>query len=320
MLLAVLGVVAVSALGSGQEPRDAILVSLSAENRVVLMDAESGRIEASFTDILGPHEIALTVDRRTAYVANAGAGPSGTPGHHITEIDLATRRATQIAVTPHRQPHDVRVSRDGRWLWVAAAPSRAILEVDLRTKQIARTFDVQRDGGWFVIAAPDDRRLFVPLLEGKGLTAVDRDSATSKVVATGGAFSGAEFSPDGREVWAIEHEGRRIHVVAPGGEPLASVPLESADFGRLQFTPDGRRVLVVQGKRLTVFDRATRRQASTLEMPLDGKVLAIAASGARAVVSNPADGKITLLDLEPLRVRTSFAAGKGADGVAWVRH
>jgi DNA-binding beta-propeller fold protein YncE len=296
-----------------------LLVSLSSDKKVVLVDPGNGRLVHTFDTVSGPHEITVEDAGRRAYVANAGGGPGGTPGEHVTVIDLATRAVRQISIAPHTQPHDVRVSRDGRLLWVAVAPSRAILEIDTLTSRVVRTFDVQREGGWFVIASRDDRHLFVPLLEGKGLVLVDRVRGTSRLVLTGGAFSGAVVSPDGREVWAIEHEARRIHIVGTAsGQIITRIPLERAEFGRLQFTPDGHRVFVVQGRRLLMIDAAGRRQVAGLEMPLDGKVIAISTDGTHAAISNPEGGKVTIVELSRFRVISTFDVGSMPDGLSWV--
>ena len=87
---------------------------------------------------------------------------------------------------------------------------------------------------------------------------------------------------------------------------------------RLAFTPDGRRVVLVQGKRLTAFDAAARRLSAALEMPMDGKVIAVSKSGTRAAISNPSDGKVTIVDLVRMQVSSTFTVGTMPDGVAWV--
>lgn len=296
-----------------------LLVSLSGESRITLVDPTGGRTVATFPAVKGPHEITVADDGRRAYVANSGGGPSGPPGEHVTVIDLATRTAKQMSVAPHKQPHDVRVSRDGRLLWVAVAPSRAVIEIDTLTSRIVRTFDVQQDGGWFVIATPDDRQLFVPLLEGKGLVSIDRVRGTSRIVLSGGAFSGAAVSPDGREVWAIEHDARHVHILgAASGQVITQVPLDANDFGRLQFTPDGRRVLLVQGRRLVTFDAAARRQTAVLDLALEGKVIAVSKTGTRAAISHPSDDRVTIVDLARMQVTSTVPVGRVPDGVAWV--
>lgn len=297
-----------------------LLVSLAAEHRIALYDAATGKERASFAAVNGPHEIAVSADGRFAYAANSGSGPGGQPGQAVTAIDLRSRRVTQLATTPHLQPHDVRVSRNGRLLWVAAAPSRAILEMDAATGGILRTLSSERDGGWFVVATPDDTKLYVPLLEGKGLTSIQRGTSSSRVVLSGGAFSGADVSPDGRELWALEHENRQLRIVSTASDTMvATIPLESDAFGRVQFTPDGARLLLVQEQRALLFDVAKRAIGGAIGLPFSGKVISVSADGKRAAVSHPSDDKVSVLDLVGLKVTKTFVAGRTPDGLAWVR-
>lgn len=309
-----------SVLGGQPGARDHLLVSLSGEARIVRIDPETTRVIASYPAVVGPHEITVSPDRRFAYVANAGSGPGGKPGEAITAIELSSGQVTQIMTTPHRQPHDLRVSRDGTLLWVAVAPSRAVIEMNSAGGRVLRSLGAQRDGGWFVIATPDDAKLYVPLLEGRGLTAIDRSSGTSRLIISGGAFSGADVTPDGRELWALEHESRRLHIVSTATDAvIGTVPLESPDFGRVRFTPDGARLLLVQAHRLHVIDVRSRRITLSLDLPFAGKVVAVSPDGRRAAVSHPADDQVSVIDLERLAVLATMATGRTPDGVAWVR-
>jgi DNA-binding beta-propeller fold protein YncE len=296
-----------------------LLVSLSGDHSVALLDTATGVTVTTFPVVRGPHEIAMSRDRRFAYVANAGSGPGGAHAHSVSAIDLRTQTVRHMDVAPH-EPHDVRVSRDGQRIWVAVARSRAVLDIEASTGRIERTFSMAHDGGWFVAAMPDDKKLYVPHLEGKALTVIERAQGTSRAIVSGGAFSGAEVSPDGREVWAVEHENRRIHVIATAkDQPLTVIPLESDDFARLQFAPDGRHVYLVAARTLRRFDAAARRQTGRLDMPRAGKVLAIDPSGTRAAISHPSDNNVTIVDLEKMAVVSTFAVGATPDGVAWVK-
>jgi DNA-binding beta-propeller fold protein YncE len=235
-------------------------------------------------------------------------------------LDLSARTvAATIDVTPHDMPHDVRVSADGATIWVACALTQAVVEMDVASGRIAKTWATGADGGWFVAVTRDDRWIYVPHLEGRRITAIDRTTGTVKTVVDGGGQSGIDVSPDGREVWAVGHDQRRIHVIdAARGETIASIPLEVAEFGRLRFTPNGQRVILVQGRRLAVLDARSRKEIAVLEMPLAGKVLDVSADGRRAAVSNPEQDRVTIIDLEQMRVRASITVGKTPDGVAWI--
>lgn len=51
-----------------------ILVSLSGDSRVAMVSSETGATVATFPVSLGPHEIITSIDKRFAFVANAGSG------------------------------------------------------------------------------------------------------------------------------------------------------------------------------------------------------------------------------------------------------
>jgi DNA-binding beta-propeller fold protein YncE len=99
---------------------------------------------------------------------------------------------------------------------------------------------------------------------------------------------------------------------------IAQVSLPSPTFGRLRFTPDGRQVVVVQGRWLGIVDAAARREIAALEMRAEGKVIAVSPDGTRAAVSNPAADSITIVDLSAPRVVSSFGVGRTPDGVFWL--
>src|SRR5262245_30116525 len=296
-----------------------VLVSLAKDHKVVLMSLDTGQVVATFPVVIGPHEIAMTRDGARAYVANAGTGTGGQSGHTVSMLDLKARRVTNFDLGTYKQPHDVRVSRDGSILWVACAPARAVLEMDARTGELRRSWKTGADGGWFLVASPDDRKVYVPHLEGKRLVVIDRERGAVSTVYAGGALSGIDVAPDGSEVWVIDHEQKKVVVVETSADRVAAtLPLASADFGRMRISRDGRRAVVLQGKTLVIFDRAARRPVSSVEMPIEGKVLDLSPSGRRAVVSNPDANRVTLVDLDAGKIIRSFPTGKTPDGVAWL--
>ena len=314
-MTALRALIALTLLVVPQQPAPAlhVLVSLSGSDRVAVVDPASGRLVREVAVGKGPHEIAVSADGRHAYVASSGA-------QHVARVDLRELTSRVFDLAPHKQPHDVRVSADGRRAWVAVAPSTAVLEIDAADGRLLRTMTLDRDGGWFVAAAKDGRSLYVPHLEGKALSMIDVASGRGRVIAEGGAFSGADVSPNGSELWAIEHDASRIVIVATGTNIVSGyIALPRAVFSRIAFSPAGDRAFVVQDTSLLAIDVKSRRIAGSLEMPLAGKVIAISPDGARAAVSHPAAGRVTIVDLSRLQVAGGFDAGPAPDGVAWVR-
>ena len=309
---------------SGQPPAAGpgdLLVSSNADSKVLLIDTATGKSVAEIPVESGPHEIAVSRDRGRAFVANSGGGAGKPTGKSVTVIDIATRLAlAHLNLAPHDRPHDVRVSRDGRTVWAACARTNAVVEVDAASGASKRTWTTGAEGGWFVAVTPDDRRIYVPHLEGRRVTSIDREKGTVRAVVEGGAQSGIDISPDGREVWVVGHEQRLIHVIDSATDTvIAKVPLTVPDFGRLRFTPDGALILLVQERRLAILDTRTRKEVAVVDMPLAGKVMDISPDGRRAAISNPDDHQVTIVDLQAARVVKSFPAGRTPDGVAWVR-
>jgi TolB protein len=314
-------------IGGGERAADArelILVSYSAENAVGLVSPDDRTIVATFGVAKAPHEIAVSRDGRRAYVATTGGGPEAPargPANVVTMLNLATRRTeAHLDIGTFERPHDVRVSGDGATIWIACAPAQTVLELDAAAGRVRREWKTNADGGWFLEVTPDGHKIYVPHLEGKRVTVIDRERGTVSAVLDGGAQSGIAMSPDGRSVWVIDHEQRRINVIETAADRVAAtVGLGSASFGRLRFAPDGRSVVVVQDRTMTVIDAASRTTAWSIELPFDAKVVDVSRRGDRAVVSHPADDRITIVDLTARRILATMPTGKTPDGVAWVR-
>lgn len=310
---------------AAQSPRGSVLVSYSGEHKVALIDAATGHVEALLTSGKGPHEITVSRDGTLAYVAISGTGPRGEPGNTITVIDLAQRAVKDtITLLDCRQPHDTRLSRDGALPWVACGPAQAVLELDARTGEVLRTLKTNLDGGWFVEVTPDDRKLYVPHLEGKALTVIDRKSGGARSVYSGSTQFGLAVSPDGREVWVSDSDEHKLIVVdtradqVVGGVTLGTPPQGQSGFARLRFTPDGRSVAVVRGASFLLADARRRAIAWTADLPHEGKVVAVSGDGRYAFVTHPANDAFSVVDLAASKVLATHPTGKQPDGIAWV--
>lgn len=299
-----------------------LLVSLSGDAQVALIDATTYQTIVMLPVDPGPHEIAVSRDARTAYVAISGTGPGGTPGKSVAVIDLRARSVRAFSEAICRQPHDVRVSRDAKLLWVACGPDQAVLELNARTGKLLRTLKTNVDGGWFVEASRNERRLFVPHLEGKSLTVIDRRDAATRNIPFAGAMAGIAIAPDGREVWAGYDDNGRAKIAvldAAGTKVIATIDTGVAAFPRMQFTPGGQRVVAVLGRTCVIVDVAGRAITSRIELPAAAKVVAIDGSGSRAFLTSPGSNQVFVIDVTSARLLTSFPVGKQPDSIAWVK-
>ena len=217
-----------------------LLVSLIGERQVAVINPITQQVLAKLPSPQGPHEITLSPDGRLAYVAHSGSGPNTPSGNSIVVLDLRTLSVKSTFKTC-QSPHDTRVSRNGRILWVACALSKAILELDAATGAIRKTWDTKLDGGWFVEITPDDRKLFVPHLEAKALSMIDRRTSQVRTLFSGNTLFGVTVSPVGDEVWVSDADQNRLSIVdAATGNVTATISLGAAKkdqsgFARLRF-------------------------------------------------------------------------------------
>jgi len=220
--------------------RGLLLVSYNAERQVALIDLSTQKALVTLPSSGGPHEITVSRDGSLAYVADTGTGPGGGSGNSVVVLDLKARRLMKT-LTACEMPHDTRLSRDGRLLWVACAPMKAVLEMDATTGAVRKTWNTGLDGGWFVEVTPDDGKLYVPHLEGKALTVINRRRGDSRTIFSGTTQLGVAISPDGREVWVSDADENKLSIVDTSTDQVRTTvkldPLEKGQqgFSRLRY-------------------------------------------------------------------------------------
>ena len=307
---------------TARESKSVLLVSLNGERQVAVIDPVTQQALAKVPSPQGPHEITLSADRTLAYISDSGSGPNS-PGNSIVILDLRTL-AVKTTLKTCASPHDTRVSRDGKTVWVACAPAKAVLELDAATGAIRKTWDTKLDGGWFVEITPDERKIFVPHLEAKALTMIDRSTSVVRTLVSGTTIFAVTVSPTGGEVWVSDADANKLSIVnTADGNVTSSVSLGTAkngqgNFARLRFTPDGKHVVAVRGAEFFVVDARRRSIVSRIEMPHEGKVVTVSGDSRHAFVSHPEADSVSVINLITRSVERSFRVGKQPDGIAWV--
>ncbi|MEX0645060.1 MAG: hypothetical protein WD076_07105 [Parvularculaceae bacterium] len=312
--------VALSCLFQTCAAADLLLVSINGDAKVSLIDLSTQRVIADFPVDVGPHEIAVSPDGRFAYVAIAGAGPGGVSGSSVNVLDLIGRKTAARFNGVCERPHDVRVSTDGQTIFVACAPAQAVLELNSATGALVKEWRFGKDGGWFIEKSADDKTLFVPLLEGEGIVVVDRVTGAKRAADGGGQHGGLALSPDGKEVSIKAGEKISIFDASNGARRAAIATPNEAGYGRMAFTTDGSRVVFAHlaTKRVSLIDARSRRILETIELADLPKVVVVSSDGNRAYASNPDADRVTVLDVEPLKVTGYIEVGKTPDGLALI--
>jgi DNA-binding beta-propeller fold protein YncE len=207
------------------------------------------------------------------------------------------------------------VSRDGRRIWAACAGAQAILELDSDTGKILKTYSTEQQGSWFVEITPDERKLYTPNLEGKSVSVIDRATGKVKVIKFDYQVYGIDITSNGKQVWV---SGRDLAVIdTRKDEVVARIKTSEAETGRIRLTSDGKRLVVALSKKLAVFSVKTHRLISETELSVSPKVLTLSADNRRALLTNPDDDSVSVVDIIAGKQVTTFKTGKKPDGIGW---
>ena len=285
---------------------DVVVVAYMGDSQVVLVEGGTYKTLATLETGKNPHEVRVSPDHRHAYVA---------AGKSITAVDLKQRKVRATFDLGTFSAHDIRVSRDGRRIWAACAQAQAILELDSDTGKILKTYSTDQQGAWFVEITPDERKLYTPNLEGKSVSVIDRATSKVKVIKFEHAIYGIDITPDGKQVWV---SGGDLAVIDTSkDEVVARIKTSEPETGRIRITSDGKRLVVALTKKIAIFDAKTHRLISEVELSATPKVLTISADNRRALLTNPEDNSVSVVDIIAGTQVTTFKTGKTPDGIGW---
>lgn len=283
-----------------------LVIAYMDEGRVVLVEGQNYKTIATLETGKNPHEVRVSPDHRHAYVA---------AGKFITAIDIKAQKVKATFDLGSHSAHDIRISRDGRRLWAACARTQSILELDSETGKVLKTYATNQEGSWFVEITPDERKIYTPNLEGKSVSVIELATGKVKVIPFEHPVYGIDITPDGKQVWV---SGGDLAVIdTTRDEVIARVKTSEAETGRIRLTSDGKRLVVALTKKLAVFDVKTRRLLNETELNSSPKVLTLSGDNRRALLTNPDDNSVSVVDIVAGKQLTTFQTGKKPDGIGW---
>ncbi len=347
LIAAALAISASTAIAAAQETK-----SDSAANTGTLIVLNKSAASASLIDLatqaevvkiplgVGPHEVAVSQDGRTAVVCNYG---TQTPGSSLTVIDLAhedgAKAVRTIDLPGYTRPHGIEYLADGTHVAVTCESQQALIVVNIEQGTIAHAIETTQRASHMVKLSPDTTRAYVSNIASGSVSVIDlKENKLLKVIECAPGSEGLDLSPDGKELWVGNRQVHTLTIIDTDKlEVIAS--LESERFPiRLKFTPDGKHVLVsnAQSGDVAIFDAKERTEIRRIEMKAtpveekDGRMfqdqfgngpipigLLISADGSRAYVANTNADIITIIDLKTHEIVGRLVTGKEPDGLGW---
>lgn len=298
-----------------------VLVTLNKAEKgsLTIIDPKDMKVVGSVPVGEYPHEVVLSADGKTAYVANYG---QQTPGSSLSVIDLeAKKEIRRVDLTPLLRPHGL-VETGGK-IYFTSETSRVIGRYDPATNRVDWLMGTGQNGSHMIVVTPDQKRMYTANIGSNSVTAFEFQNvppAASRIthIAVGEQPEAIDLSPDGREVWVgLNKEGAIDIVDTTTNKFKEKIKLGERPY-RVCFTPDGKYVLatVPDTKEIIVLDAATRKE--TRRMKLESTPLGIVFSkdSRTAFVSAVEQDYVLKIDLEKYEVLGKAPSGLAPDGVA----
>ena len=297
-----------------------VLVALNkAESTLTIIDPISMKVTGTVVTGDSPHEVVLSADGSTAFVANYGAQ---TPGSSISVIDVATaREIRKVDLFPLMRPHGLQMI--GGKLYFTAETNRLIARYDPAANNVDWMMGTGQNGSHIVVGTGYQKRLYTANIGSDSVTSFEFQNtppAGSKVVhiPVGKQPEAIDLSPDGKEIWTgLNAEGAIDIVDTATNQFKEKVKIGGRPY-RVKFTPDGKYVVntMVATKEILVVDAATRKEAKRIKLESVPLGIVFSDDGKTAFVTVVEPDLILKLDLEKGVVLGQVGAGKGPDGIA----
>ena len=302
----------VAAAQTPSAPR--LLVLLRNASALAFVDPASGKVLGRVPVVTDPHEVAVTPDGRTAFVAS--------PREGISVIDVpAMKELRRVDPGAFSAPHDVVVA--GGKLYFTAEGFKTIGRYDPAADKVEWMLGIGQDGTHMMVLARDQQTMWVPNRGSNSVSVIDGVAGgppkfkVTMIPVPGKTPEGLDLSPDGRELWTATRGDGGVSILDTASRKVVqSLDLKLTDANRLKFTPDGK-VLILDGGMgtLVVVDAASRKEIKRLKVAPgdsgDGGIF-VMPDGSRAYLGLRDDHSVVVIDLKTLEIENRFALGEGS--------
>jgi DNA-binding beta-propeller fold protein YncE len=298
-----------------------VLVALNkADATLSIIDPAKMTVTGTVPTGHGPHEVVLSADGKTAYVANYGDGPS--PGSSISVIDVTTAKELRRAdISPLLRPHGLHLL--GGKLYFTAEANRLIARYDPVANKVDWMMGTGQNGSHMVVGTADQKKFYTANIGSDTVSAIELPPLVAPRrpithIPVGKQPEAIDVSPDGKEVWiGLNAEGMAEVVDVVGYKSVAKLNIGGRPY-RVKFTPDGKSVVctMVATKELLIIDAATRKETKRIKLESVPLGIVFSADGKTAFVTAGDPDIVLKVNLDSGQVMGRVQTGKVPDGVA----
>jgi DNA-binding beta-propeller fold protein YncE len=304
----------------GQTVKPVLVVLNKSDANLAIIDPASMKLVGKVPTGYSPHEVVLSPDGKTAYVANYGDGP--TPGSSISVIDVPTaKEIRRVDVSPLIRPHGLHLI--GGKLYFTAEANRIIARYDTTANKVDWMMGTGQNGSHMVVGTADQKKFYTANIGSDSVTAIELPPLVAPQrpvthIPVGKQPEAIDLSPDGKEVWiGLNVEGMVEVVDVVGYKSVAKLNIGGRPY-RVKFTPDGKQVVctMIPTKDILIIDAATRKEVKRIKLESTPLGIVFSADGKTAFVSVGGPDMVLKVNLETGEVTGRVETGKVPDGIA----
>jgi YVTN family beta-propeller protein len=306
----------------GQTTKPVLVALNKADSTLAIIDPGSMKVVGKVPTGDTPHEVVLSADGKTAFVANYGAQ---TPGSSISVIDIvAQKELRRFDVSPLIRPHGLQVI--GGKLYFTAETNRLIARYDPVSNKIDWMMGTGQAGSHMVVGTADQRKFYTANIGSDSVTAFEwMNPAQPQAwrvthVAIGKQPEAIDLSPDGKEIWAGLNAEGAIDVVDTATNKFKEKIAIGGRPYRVKFTPDGKLVVnsMIASKDLLIIDAATKKEVKRIKLESVPLGIVFSVDGKIAFVTVVEPDAVLKINLETGEILGRVDTGKAPDGIAVV--
>jgi len=303
----------------GQTSKPVLVALNKAEGSLTIIDPKDMKVLGKVATGDSPHEVVLSADGRTAYVANYGAQ---TPGSSLSVIDTETKKELRrVDLTPLLRPHGL-VEANGK-IYFTSETNRLIGRYDPATNRVDWLMGTGQNATHMIVVTPDQKKMYTANIGSDSVTAFEFQTvppAPSKLthIAVGKQPEAIDVSPDGKEVWVgLNMEGAIDVIDTTAGKVSERVKLGERPY-RVKFSPDGTQVFATMPntKEIIVINSATKKEVKRIKLESVPLGIVFSKDGKTAFVSAVQNDFVLKIDLEKNETVGKVVTGEAPDGVA----
>jgi YVTN family beta-propeller protein len=259
-----------------------------------------------------PHEIALSLDRRLAYVTNYGVErwtQTEAGGNTISVIDLHQARVVgEIDLGKFHRPHGIEMSRTGR-LYVVADFPPALLVIDPKAKKILREIPLgqsspQQPLPHMVTVTGDERKAYTADAGAGTVTVVSlAEGKAVKHISIGGVPMGLALSKDERRLYAVNRAENHVLLIDTAKNEVVQRVNVPGQPVRCHLTPDEKHLIVtlIESGEAAVLTADTLREVKRLRVGANAEGIGLDPAGRFLYASAQGDNKVVKYSLRDWR-------------------